>query len=158
MVSYLFRVSFLPRWIQNLFPAQRTFQFEYGAFDAPGPTPDARIDFLGRMPLTRPSSPSQTSECNSECDSECDSKIGKESKLQPQPLLVVLPAEIRQQIWKDVLGGFTFHLKLERERLKGWICLSPDPLYCNNASDLHLRTSRLERRRLISLLLTCRQM
>jgi hypothetical protein len=156
MVSPLF---IWPRWIQNLLPARRPCQVElYGAHDAAGPTPDARIDFFGRIPLTRPSSPSEASECDSECDSECIFKIGNESKLQPQPLLVVLPAEIRQQIWKDVLGGFAFHLKLERRRLRGWVCLSPDPLYCNSAPAMHRRTSRLDTRHIISLLLTCRQM
>ena len=112
MVSPLF---VWPRWIQNLLPAQPTSEVKYGAEDAAGPTLDARIDFLGRITLTRSSSASQTSECNS----ECIFKIGNESTLQPQPLLVVLPAEIRQQIWKDVLGGFAFHLRLEQRRLKG---------------------------------------
>jgi hypothetical protein len=145
MVSPLF---VWPRWIQNLLPAQPTSEVKYGAEDAAGPTLDARIDFLGRITLTRPSSASQTS--------ECIFKIGNESKLQPQPLLVVLPAEIRQPIWKDVLGGFEFDLKLERRRQKGWVCLALDPSNCNSAKAFRCGPGRLdlERRKIISLLLT----
>jgi hypothetical protein len=161
MVSHLF---FWPRWIPNLLPAQPTFEVEYGVHDAAGPTPDARIDFLGRILLTRPSSPSQASECDSECNSESNSesasisKIRNESKLEHQPLLLVVPAEIRQQIWKDVLGEFAVHLKLERRRLKGWIGLSSDPSNCNSSKAFRYGPGRLDfkRRKIISLLLICR--
>ena len=150
MFDFLF---FLPNWIRNLLPAQPRFEPEYGVFDAAGPAPDARIDFLGRIPLTRPSSPNQISECSS--DSASTSEIGTECELQPQPFLEVMPPEIRYQIWKDVLGGFSFHLKLERRRLRGWVCMSQDPSTCN--SDKTLRCGPSERQYMISLLLICRQ-
>jgi hypothetical protein len=60
------------------------------------PPPDARIDLTGRTTLTRPPSP------------DCD-EIGENT---PHGILDVLPLEIRQRIWKEVLEGHTFHLYL----------------------------------------------
>lgn len=57
---------------------------------------DVRIDFQGRVPLTRPSSP------NSE-----DGTIEEE-----RPRLMALPSELRMQVWEQVLGGMAFHLFL----------------------------------------------
>jgi hypothetical protein len=156
-------LDLLPKWIQNFFPAQPTIQVEH---DVARPIPKTRIDFLGRIPVTRPSSPSEDSECNSDCDSECEFKIARisqtgkeESKLQP--LLMLLPTEIRQQIWKDVLGGFTIHLHLEHRRLRGWVCCAPDPKNCNNVKAFHCAPGGrldIERKEIISLLLVCRLM
>jgi len=156
MFSYL---TFLPNWIQAIFPAQPNIEVEYGELDAPGPAPDCRIDILGRIPITRPSSPSTTlsstkgSKCNSEWDSESSYIPLKGNK---SSILAVLPLEIRQYIWRGVLGQRSCHLKLERRRLKGWVCFSQDPSICDSNS--RLSCGRLGKLHRISLLLTCRQM
>jgi hypothetical protein len=115
---------------------------------AGGPPPDARIDFLGRIPLTRPPSPSLNS--------------GSSVSSQAQCSLCVLSLEIRQQIWESALGGHTFHLVMREERLAACYCVSADPTTCNRGyggcrvgftGDLPAEIGQL-----LSLLLACKQM
>jgi hypothetical protein len=106
------------------------------------PPPQVCIDFESRMPLTRPSSPFITS-----------SKTLQSS-------LARLPYEIRQQIWRNVLEGHTFHLSISDERLYGLLCVAEDSGRCN--AWLGSRQSRApdeirKKRQMLSLLLTCRQ-
>jgi hypothetical protein len=84
--------------------------------DVRGSLPSTQIDFAGRTPLTRPSSPRPALEGN----------VGSKCYLDAFPL------EIRQQIWGEVVGGGrTFHLVMVERQLKAPECLSPDPVTCN---------------------------
>ena len=103
-----------------------------------------------RLPITRPSSPD-----------------GRSSQ---SLLLEVLPLEIRQQIWGDVLGGHNIHLEIVGDRLGGAHCLSDGRVTCKIGSygcHIHMEAAKLKNRRhvlpneegkLLNLLKTCRQM
>ena len=115
--------------------------------DVRGPLPNVQIDFAGRTPLTRPSSPRPVPKDN--VGSKC-------------PLLT-LPLEIRQQIWEEVIGGGrTFHLVMVERQLKAPECLSPDPVTCNGGCrrlwDLNSNAVKSSQKFLLPLLLTSRQM
>jgi hypothetical protein len=92
--------------------------------DVRAPLPIVKIDFTGRVPLTRPSSPTPVP--------IPENNLGSKSPLD------TLPLEIRQQIWEEVVaGGRTFHLVmvevlLER-RLRAPECRSPNPGTCNGS-------------------------
>jgi hypothetical protein len=74
------------------------------------PPPDVRIDLSdGRHPLTRPTSPRP------------EARIAIDSR----SLLDVLPLELRQLIWAEVIGGHIFHLQMRKAVLTGQICLTP---------------------------------
>ncbi|CZT05584.1 uncharacterized protein RAG0_11603 [Rhynchosporium agropyri] len=124
-----------------------------------GRRPEVRIDYLKRIPLTRPSSP--------------DPRSGKKSRrmLNPQKgcSLMALPVELRLQIWKEALGGETIHLfhapndlkslKKGRVRLVG--SLHGDRASCRyraGSCEYERRSGEIHlSRRLVSLLQTCKQ-
>ena len=116
---------------------------------AAGPPPVARIDFLGRQPLTRPPSQNTIPEISS-LDSNAQSP------------LAVFPLEIRQQIWEDVLGGHTFHIGYMKGRLVADYCLSPDDSTCNlSGAKCQIKFTGTIGKGVggtLSLLLVCRQM
>jgi hypothetical protein len=79
---------------------------------------------------------------------------------QPQSLLLSkLPPEMRQLIWKECLGGMTFHLRVRNRKLIHVPCASPEPASCNSEqgalgcyNHLYYRTKG----NLLALLHTCR--
>jgi hypothetical protein len=107
--------------------------------------PLVRIDLSGeRNPLTRPPSPRLDS---------------------PRAclLLDVLPLEIRQLIWAEVLGDHYLHLRVEKGILIGGLCVSPTPNTCHSGHN-HCRFRHpdprieLEKYFLLQILLSCKQM
>ena len=131
--------ALLPRWLHALLPngESRPQSYRFGG----GPPPERLITSKGRIPLTRPPS--------------------LNPKWEPECFLDLLPFEIRYRIWEIILGGHTFHLKLERKRVLSCICESPDS-QCNGTFACWVpptsKSKSMEKRHLISLLLTCRQM
>lgn len=156
--SHIALVKVQPQWpfVWILVPVARPIPDAEHFFDADlaGPPIDVRIDFHGRLPLTRPSSP----------DSEDNIKV------EARPRLMALPSEIRMQIWEDVLGGMAFHLFLTMldeydistpRQLRGQSCEFPNHKLCNPDPESKYRGGgRFHRERYehISLLLTCKQM
>lgn len=140
-----------------------------GDFDAgediPAWPPQSRIDFAGRKPLTRPSSPDMSS--------HSDSDSAHDLSPQPTPLLTILPPEIRCQIWKEALGGRSYHFIIRHNRLlSSWIYedteANPDDSqhwpWRSRPSDPHRgyqprppvsNEELLERQHVLALLLTC---
>jgi hypothetical protein len=76
-------------------------------------------------------------------------------------LLTKLPFELRQLIWKECLGGMTLHLKIANRRLRSQCCTEnvlPDT--CWEFFGLQVKdkeSKRPNKRQLLSILLTCRQ-
>jgi hypothetical protein len=115
------------------------------------PPPDVRIDLSdGRHPLTRPTSPRP------------EARIAIDSR----SLLDVLPLELRQLIWAEVLGGHIFHLQMRKAVLTGQICLTPwgkacSRGYCSCQSPLpDEKNKKIKRQKhfLFPILLSCKQM
>jgi hypothetical protein len=115
------------------------------------PPPDVRVDPSGgRNPLTRPPSPSLEAEI-------------KADSLRARSILHVLPLEVRQQIWVDVLGGHCFHLEIWTAVLTGRLCVSPNPNTCERGRGgcrLSLSNEDVQREKnlLLPILLSCKQM
>jgi hypothetical protein len=90
----------------------------------------------------------------------------------PCMLLAELPIEIRQQIWRECLGGMTFHLHLWQTleeaqiHLGHIICRSPCPEMCDELKgpkgcykhSVSPPAPETPKRHLLSILLTCHQM
>jgi hypothetical protein len=76
-------------------------------------------------------------------------------------LLTKLPFELRQLIWKECLGGMTLHLKIANRRLRSQCCIEDvQPDTCWEFFGLQVKdkeSKRLNKRQLLSILLTCRQ-
>jgi hypothetical protein len=76
--------------------------------------------------------------------------------------LFSLPPEIRQQIWRDVLGGHTFHLQFSQGRLTSLHCGDPSSKWCKGTycrGFWHVPQELSNRKLLfISILSTCKQM
>lgn len=86
-------------------------------------------------------------------------------------LLTKLPAELREQIWRECLAGMTIHLEwkcttIPKSRVLSYApCLSPDPESCNDFRGekgcsrfaRSLPEIGMPQRHLLSILLTCRQ-
>lgn len=112
--------------------------------------PDTRIDLSGeRNPLTRPPSPRLEAEFTTDSPQAC-------------LLLDVLPLEVRQLIWEEVLGGHYFHLDLRSNVLIGEFCVSKSPntcLYSSGGCRLRLpeKIIQLEKNLLLPILLSCKQ-
>ncbi|KIN05245.1 hypothetical protein OIDMADRAFT_142952 [Oidiodendron maius Zn] len=112
--------------------------------------PDARIDLSGeRNPLTRPPSPRLEAEFATDSPQAC-------------LLLDVLPLEVRQLIWEEVLRGHYFHLDLPSNVLTGEICVSKSPNTCFYGSGgcrlrLPEKITQLEKNLLLPILLSCKQ-
>jgi hypothetical protein len=168
-------LSFIRRWLIGLLTRSQRWLRNYlrpnrnrcGDFTLVDPLyrfpPEARIDFVGRATLTRPSTP------------DPNSSSGSVSCLNSQstPLLAILPPEIRCQIWEEVLGGHAFHLHIEtisnmimdRRQFFGWRCNSPNPSTCDSRGPPILcrlaplsGEELMERKHMLALLLTCRRM
>ena len=112
-------------------------------------------DFEHRVPLTRPSSPNRSS------------RRKKPEVIQHSALLSRLPLEIREQIWEEVLGDYTFHLILGKDpnHVYSHVCVALDrhgcinDRVCRNAS--HIDTANrppIVVDQLLSLLISCKQM
>jgi hypothetical protein len=115
------------------------------------PPPDVRIDLSdGRHTLTRPTSPRP------------EARIAIDSR----SLLDVLPLELRQLIWAEVLGGHVFHLKMREGVLTGQICLTPWGKACSRGSfscqlplsDKKNKKIKRQKHFLFPILLSCKQM
>lgn len=115
------------------------------------PPPDVRVDPSGgRKPLTRPPSPRLDPEIEADRPRACS-------------ILDVLPLEVRQQIWADVLGGHRFHLEIREAVFVGWLCVSPKSNTCGSGRDdcrrlLYNGDIKLEKNLLLPLLLSCKHM
>lgn len=108
-----------------------------------GHPPITRIDLSGeRNPLTRPPSPRLETEIATDLPQEC-------------LLLDVLPLEIRQLIWEEVLGGHYFHLDIQSFVLTGGLCVAPTPNTCYNGGCRVQFPD--EKNLLLPILLSCKQ-
>jgi hypothetical protein len=161
-------LSFIQRWLRTLLRPDWSRCHDFHFIDpVPGLPPHPRINFAGRAPLTRPSSP----------DSISGSGSGSANCLNSQstPLLTILPPEIRCQIWEEVMGGHAFHVIIEhgltltmdkRKHFLGWRCESANPSACDMQWYGRCRrlapplseTELMERKHILALLLTCRRM
>ena len=115
-----------------------------------GSPPQSRIEFLNRPSILHHT---------------LDSRV--RPILQSQSAFNILPLEVRQQIWKDTVGGHAFHLAIHGHdrRFVGWMCGTPDPSTCRmnryggRCWPLPLSKAETEERRnMLALLRTCRQM
>jgi hypothetical protein len=139
--------SIMPRWLSSLIPGsqnQDRARDDHNIVDIPAgkPLPNAHTDFLRRMYKR-----ANFSESNS-----------KSSKL-----LDVLPLEIRQIIWEDVLGHHSVHLDLDLGHLVGLFCISANPNTCYRGRGgcrdrLSDKERESEKKMLLPLLLVCKQM
>lgn len=114
----------LPQWVFYLVPDLKPRPKRTGDPFAQGPKPDA-LDIEGRFALTRSSSSTSISHTHPELTASS---------------LDVLPLEIRNSIWEEVLGGHTFHLELVgtplyTTRLGAAYCVAADPSTCNRGGD-----------------------
>jgi hypothetical protein len=119
------------------------------------PPPDVRIDLSdGRHPLTRPTSP------------RLEAQIARDLRPISLSLLDVLPLELRQLIWAEVLGGHVFHLEMREGVLIGQICLTPWGQSCSCGyfacslplPDKRNKKTKRQKRFLFPILLSCKQM
>jgi hypothetical protein len=143
--------ALLPRWLNAILPTSERRPGSYRS--GGGPPPERLINPVGRIPLTRPPSLNP--------NPEEDTKIQQTLRSYPRCFLDLFPLEIRLQIWEIILGGHTFHLKLGWKRVLSCICESREP-QCTGTYNCWLpptsESKSMERRHLISLLLTCGQM
>lgn len=145
---------FMPRWLSALLPSnQNNEPIDHSQFIwdvSAGISPPKGLDATERKPMTRTSSPSPQNDAPSKQNSR-------------HTLLDVLPLEIRQQIWTDVLGSNVFHLDIQLGRLRGLRCVASDPSTCQHGhAGCRLRLSRTrqnqEKNTLLPTLLACKQM
>jgi hypothetical protein len=89
------------------------------------------------------------------------SLLGNSEESQPNcRLLTSLPAEIRNMIWLECLGGVKFHLSIGNQRVQQCQCFYSGPELCREPRRCaHSRYSNevIPAQKFLSLVLSCRQ-
>jgi hypothetical protein len=157
-------VALVTEWLATSLRRARDHSrgYDHEFDDSPGgPPPRERIEFQNRSnrilaSLRRPNSPSDSGV-----------RPTAQSLSQSTSAFNILPLEVRLQIWRDAVGGHAFHLTIygHDRRFVGWMCSSPDPHTCRmsrysgRCRPLPLSEAEMkERRNVLALLRTCRQM
>lgn len=178
-------IKYSPAWFWvKIFSDQRRSNDHFYDDDLAAPPIDKRLNIPGRIPLTRPTSPTSpgrqirnqgflpqiSNKSSTDYSQRCRSDVHFSCHL------LRLPLEIRVQIWEVVLEEHTFHLYLIGKHhrakgprhLSGRICESLNPNICglpqgsiNCRSTLSAEAMAEEKRKRkarLSILRACRQM
>lgn len=109
-------LSFLSKWLTGFLLNDSSLCLNQVVFqDAFRSAPERLIDFEGRKSLTRPPSPKPL------LTSDSDNAVVQPSTIN------VLPREIREQIWRNIVKGHTFHLRMTKKRFTRQVCNAKDP-------------------------------